>query len=140
MTYDIQNFKVSDLNYYWSRIPGKFVSKTSGKHHVNIKFTGADREWCETLVESIIDVSNHIEDSERVNVCIAHPDVHVILKNSVLYKPVANSNDGLLLNRYVIHEDENVPKDKILVGCDIGFGNILTDPGSYGFVTILDVL
>ena len=61
--------------YYWSRAPGKFVNKKTGKEFGNVSsvvsnagpmFNGTVREWYETLVETIIDASNVSQKSKGV--------------------------------------------------------------------------
>ena len=59
--------EANGANYYWSRMPGKFVNKVSGAEQskgstlsTGPTFTGTVREWYETLVETIIDVGNQI--------------------------------------------------------------------------------
>lgn len=74
----------------WSRVPGKFVDKTTGKVASGCTFTGTTREWYETLVEVIIDVAVSVEkirtDVDLRSVRLyAHPDVVCILQASVLY-------------------------------------------------------
>lgn len=45
------------VEYFWSRIPGRFVDKTTGEPQAGT-WCGNTREWYETLVEVIYDVSN----------------------------------------------------------------------------------
>jgi len=88
--------------YFWSRVPGKFVSKTTGAEYSGkIDFNGTVREWYETLVETLIDVSFGLERNipaslkceecgtkkYAVNACVVSPDIQTILECSVLYKP-----------------------------------------------------
>jgi hypothetical protein len=76
--------------FYWSRSPGKFVNKLTGKP-VNLtsglsigpSFTGTVREWYETLVETIIDVYNNVP--EPTNNIYVGPNVATILESSMLF-------------------------------------------------------
>ena len=150
----------ASVNFYWSRVPGKFVNKLTGAEYTapgggKIMFDGSVREWYETLVETIIDVSNNIQrrDNLRADFCIVSPDVATILECSVLYKPLfatgpeVNSFQrcptcnqpsvkkvGSLNNRFVIYQDSSLPRNKVLVGVigDLG-------PGVFGSVTVEDL-
>ena len=94
----------ADTNYYWSRMPGRFVNKrnganvfvdgglaaTVGSRPGGPSFTGTVREWYETLVETVIDVANEIHRKTlrgSANFCVVSPDVATILEASVLYRP-----------------------------------------------------
>ncbi len=44
--------------YYWSRKPETFLDKTTGNKAIGATFTGSVREWYETLIETIIDISS----------------------------------------------------------------------------------
>lgn len=48
---------VEATHYHWSRAPGKFMDKTDGTACLGASFTGTVREWYETLIEIMIDVS-----------------------------------------------------------------------------------
>lgn len=81
--------------YYWSRSPGKFVNKLTGQAvslssnlSIGPAFTGTVREWYETLVETIIDVFNTVQ--EETNAIYAHPDTLVILEATMLYRLALN--------------------------------------------------
>ena len=128
-------------NYYWSRLPGKFVNKKSG----NVQdlasslssgpaFTGTVREWYETLVETIIDVANEIHRKTlrgSANFVVTSPDVCTIFESSVLYKPnysldgqgqvgapftLGAAPVGTVSNRFTVYKDPYFPRNKILVG------------------------
>lgn len=128
-------------NLFWSRAPGKFVSKDTGAP-VNLasslalgpQFTGTVREWYETLVETIIDCGNTIHRKTlrgSANFIVVGPDVATILEASVLYRPkltldgdgqVGNPFSigcepvGTLSNRFTVYKDPYFPRSKILVG------------------------
>ena len=128
-------------NYYWSRLPGKFVNKRSGAEATKAsslasgpQFTGTVREWYETLVETIIDVANEIHRKTlrgSANFIVCSPDIATIFEASVLYKPnysldgqgqVGNPMQlgaapiGSLSNRFTVYKDPYFPRNKVLVG------------------------
>jgi len=128
-------------NYYWSRVPGKFVNKKTG-NEVTLSstlaagpaFTGTVREWYETLVETIIDVANEIHRKTlrgSANFIVVSPDVATIFEASVLYKPnysldgqgqvgspfqLGAAPIGSLSNRFTVYKDPYFPRNKVLVG------------------------
>lgn len=108
------------LTLYWNRRPGKFVNKKTGEHvDLNIKgqspiFEGKVSEWYETLIETIIDLSNQlgrgrVKDDYDVYVS---PDVLRILESTVLYKPMLKHGKGTLMGMR-IHESRNVGRFEI---------------------------
>jgi hypothetical protein len=128
-------------NYYWSRMPGKFVNKTNGNTQDRASslaagptFTGTVREWYETLVETIIDVANEIHRKTlrgSANFVVTSPDVATIFEASVLYKPnysldgqgqvgqpfsLGATPIGSLSNRFTVYKDPYFPRNKVLVG------------------------
>jgi len=128
-------------NYYWSRMPGKFVKKTDGtevKRSDTLAsgpaFTGTVREWYETLVETIIDVANEIHRKTlrgSANFIVCSPEIATIFEASVLYKPslkldgdgqvgapftLGASPVGTLSNRFTVYKDPYFPRNKVLVG------------------------
>jgi hypothetical protein len=125
-------------NYYWSRSPGEFVDKTSGRKlsaggGVPPVFRGTVREWYETLTETIIDVANQIHRKTlrgSANFIVVGPDVATILESSVMYKPnyaldgsgqvgamtIGAEKVGSLSNRFTVYKDPYFPRNKVLVG------------------------
>jgi len=128
-------------NYYWSRMPGNFVNKTSGAVQQKAstlatgpQFTGTVREWYETLVETIIDVANQIHRKTlrgSANFVVTSPEVSTIFEASVLYKPNISMDGqgqmgnpftlgatpvGTISNRFTVYKDPYFPRNKILVG------------------------
>jgi hypothetical protein len=128
-------------NYYWSRMPGKFVNKTNGTAQNKAStlasgptFTGTVREWYETFVETIIDVANEIHRKTlrgSANFVVCSPDVATIFEASVLYKPSYSIDGqgqvgqpfslgaapiGTLSNRFTVYKDPYFPRNKVLVG------------------------
>ena len=127
-------------NLYWSRSPGKFVNRETGKEvsrtstlHPGPAFTGTVREWYETLVETVIDVANQIHRKTlrgQANFMVASPDVCTILEASVLHQPALKIGDGQvsypaevgavavgsLAGRFKLFKDPYFPRNKVLVG------------------------
>ncbi len=116
---------------YWSRKPGDFVNKLTGASVSGASFTGTVREWYETLIETIIDVSNTIHRKTlrgAANFLVVSPDVATILENTVLYKPTLSMDPnetqftmgiekvGNLNNRFTVYKDPYVPRNVVLVG------------------------
>jgi hypothetical protein len=116
---------------YWSRVPGDFVNKLTGVGVAGASFTGTVREWYETLVETVIDVSNTIHRKTlrgAANFMVVSPDVATILESTVLYKPQLSLDPnetqfnlgieriGSLNNRFVVYKDPYFPRNQILVG------------------------
>lgn len=130
-------YNATGANFYWSRVPGRFVRKDTGVDVTAIgggqgpSFTGTVREWYETLVETIIDVANNIHRKTlrgAANFLVTSPDVATILEASVLYKPVLSMDPketmftvgtekvGSLNNRFTVYKDPYFPRNKILLG------------------------
>tara|TARA_A200000159_G_scaffold163389_1_gene189495 strand:- start:90 stop:2009 length:1920 start_codon:yes stop_codon:yes gene_type:complete len=129
-------------NFFWSRAPGKFVNKRTGAEALRSNgttapgpaFTGTVREWYETLVETIIDVSNEIHRKTlrgAGNFIVVSPEVATVLEASVLYKPTLTLDAdgqvaspmvlgaekvGTLSSRFTVYKDPYFPRHKILVG------------------------
>ncbi len=129
-------------NFFWSRAPGKFVNKRTGKEHMRSHstdapgpvFAGTAREWYETLIETIIDVANEIHRRTlrgAANFIVVSPEVATILEASVLYKPALSLDSdgqvaspmsigaeavGTLSSRFTVYKDPYFPRNKILVG------------------------
>ena len=137
-------------SFYWSRIPGKFVFKTTGKEfgHV-VHFDGTVREWYETLVETIIDVANSIESRTHLlaNTCVVSENVAVILECSMLYRPDLNVGFphppglikvGVLNDRFNIYRDQDVVGNMILIGYEDN-DCINSDENALGSINVLDM-
>jgi len=128
-------------NFFWSRSPGNFVNKRTGAAisrgsslRPGPAFTGTVREWYETLVETIIDVSNEIHRKTlrgSGNFMVVSPEVATVLEASVLYKPALSLDGegqvampmalgaekvGTLSSRFTVYKDPYFPRNKILVG------------------------
>ncbi len=134
-------------NFYWSRIPGQFVNKKTGVVYGGaLTFNGTVREWYETLVETIVDVSHSIPGG--ANVCVVSDDIDTILSCSVLYKPFLHTpfpyppgfvKVGTLDNRFAVYRDPECPHDKVFVGREVD-GSVVADPKSCGSVSVLDMV
>lgn len=124
-------YNATGANYFWSRKPGKFVDKRTGNTETGASFTGTVREWYETLVETIIDVSNEILTKTlrgAANFLVCSPQVATIFEASVLYKPVLSMDSketmftvgtekiGTLNSRFTVYKDPYFVRNKILVG------------------------
>jgi len=124
-------YNATGANFYWSRIPGNFVNKTSGVKYSGPTFTGTVREWYETLIETIVDVANNIHRKTlrgAANFVVTSPDVATILEASVLYKPVLSMDPketmftvgtekvGTLNSRFTVYKDPYFPRNRILAG------------------------
>lgn len=128
-------------NYYWSKAPGKFLDKYTGRPvqlasslSVGPAFTGTVREWYETLVEVVIDVANTIHRKTlrgSANFVVTSPDVATLLEASVMYKPkysldgdgqvsnpitIGAEPIGTLSNRFTVYKDPYFPRNQVLVG------------------------
>jgi hypothetical protein len=133
--------QANGANMFWSRAPGKFVNKLTGRPEnlgsalsTGPQFTGTVREWYETLVETLIDVANTIHRKTlrgSANFVVTSPDVATILEASVLYKPkysldgdgqvgspftIGAEAVGTLTNRFTVYKDPYFPRNKLLVG------------------------
>lgn len=148
ITLDIDREVLNDLivqagaaNLYWSRAIGRIVNKVTGAEalHNNVlspgpQFFGNAREWYETLMETITDVSNTILKKTlrgSGNFIVTSPDVATILEHLVAYKPAYKVDSdgqvtdgmtigaeaiGTLNGRYVVYKDPYFPTNKILIG------------------------
>jgi len=133
--------QANGANYYWSKAPGKFLDKNTGREarltsslSVGPTFTGTVREWYETLVESVIDVANTIHRKTlrgSANFIVTSPDVATLLEASILYRPKYSMDGegqvgnpmtlgcepvGTLSNRFTVYKDPYFPRNKLLIG------------------------
>ncbi len=95
------------LVFFWSPVPGNFVCKTTGEGVVvNDKITGplfrgTQQEWNETLVETIIDLRNTLQQQvvkttglqyrPKSIVVNCNSAVFVRLSTTVLYHPISQT-------------------------------------------------
>ena len=93
---------------YWSRKPGDFVHKFTGKPVEGASFTGTTEEWYETLVETIIDVihtrERHTPEAEHKFIIVASPDAAKILQSSILFKVDLNGKQIGTLWKMKVYE------------------------------------
>jgi hypothetical protein len=75
------------VEYFWSRDPGRFVDKTTGEPQAGT-WNGSVREWYETLVEVIYDVSNTLVKRHGTETAVrltADPNFAIMAMCSVLW-------------------------------------------------------
>lgn len=133
--------EANGANFYWSRAPGKFVDKETGRAQelastlaTGPQFTGTVREWYETLIETIIDAGNRIQRKTlrgSANFIVTGPDVCTILEQTSLYKtkfsidgngqvssPMSIGAEavGSVSNRFTVYKDSYFPRNRILLG------------------------
>jgi hypothetical protein len=127
--------------FYWSRLNGKFVDKLTGAELTRSSSLapgpgqfGTQREWYETLIETVIDVSNEIHRKTlrgAGNFLVTSPAVSTMLEASNYYRPnysidgagqVSNPMQigveplGSVANRFVVYKDPYFVPNQILVG------------------------
>jgi len=122
--------QASGANYFWSRIPGKFVTRTTGATVASTGYVAQTQaDWYTTLLETINDVSNTIHRKiirGQGNFIVCGPDVATMLEtlmgwrveqtpNAATYG-VGTQKLGELANRYTVYKDPYMPRNKILVG------------------------
>jgi hypothetical protein len=136
---------------YWSRIPGKFINKNTGQSLTVTPFDVLSSkltilEWYETLVETLIDLSNQCAkeglcDTRAMLPVLVAPDVGSILECTVLFMPSPDKRPivcescaktlavepvGTLANRFVVTVDSAHAPDIVSLG-------------DYGQVKVLDL-
>lgn len=128
-------------NFFWSRAPGKFVNKRTGRYvyldsalSTGPSFLGTPREWYETLIEVIIDAANQIHKKTlrgSANFIVTSPDVCTVLEASQHWHPAYTIDNqgqvsnqftlgaelaGTVANRFTVYKDPYFPANKILLG------------------------
>ena len=123
---------------YWSRRPGKFLLKDSGRQvggnlanesQMGADFTGTVSEWYETLVETINDVSAQIHRKTLrggANFLVCSPEVANILEFTAGFRAsvthdeargtVGAVNVGSISKKFDVYVDPYFPRNVILVG------------------------
>jgi len=123
---------------YWSRRPGKFLDRRTGKpigaglsneSLLGADFTGTVSEWYETLVETINDVSAQIHRKTLrggANFCVVSPEVANILEFTAGFRAnvtvdsdkgtVGAVNVGSLSKKWDVYVDPYFPRNVVLVG------------------------
>ena len=124
--------------YYWSRRPGRFLDRTTGKQVggdlaneslMGADFTGTVSEWYETLIETINDVSAQIHRKTLrggANFVVCSPEVANILEFTAGFRAnvtadsdrgtVGAVNVGCLSKKFDVYVDPYFPRNVILVG------------------------
>jgi len=123
---------------YWSRRPGKFVTRNSGaqvggnqsnESLMGADFTGTVSEWYETLAETINDVSAQIHRKTLrggANFVVVSPEVANILEFTAGFRAsvthdadrgsIGAVNVGSLSKKYDVYVDPYFPRNVVLVG------------------------
>ena len=119
--------------FYWSRSPGLFVDRVSGKEigsgALAPDFTGTVSEWYETLIETINDVSAQIHRKTLrggANFVVCSPEVANILEFTSGFRAnvtadadkgdIGAVNVGSLSRKFDVMVDPYFPRNVILVG------------------------
>tara|TARA_R110000824_G_scaffold12623_10_gene55361 strand:+ start:10171 stop:11964 length:1794 start_codon:yes stop_codon:yes gene_type:complete len=123
--------------YYWSRRPGRFVVRDSGKEIstyaneslLGADFTGTVSEWYETLVETINDVSAQIHRKTLrggANFIVCGPEVANLLEFTSGFRASVTHDDdrgtvgalkaGSLSKKWDVWVDPYFPRNIVLVG------------------------
>jgi hypothetical protein len=149
--------KVDVKTLFWSRVPGKFINQNTGKEvalsislmkklgytdeqavqNIGPQFTGTMREWYETLIETINQLSS-IKNDAKSFVCYINQDVLTIVESSILYKPLFTSHCSGIINghhgkifKFII--DETITAPEIVVT------TVVDDTQYVGRVKVLDM-
>jgi len=122
--------------YYWSRRPGKFVIKDTGKQilgqpgaTVLPDFTGTVSEWYETLLETVNDVSANIHRKTLrggANFLVCGPEAANILEFTAGFRADTTADEargtagavkvGAISKKWDVYVDPYFPRNVILVG------------------------
>lgn len=119
---------------YWSRLPGKFVNRTTGTAPGTTvvaypDFTGNVSEWYETLAETINDVSAQIHRKTLrggANFVVCSPEVANLLEFTAGFRGSVTHDDdrgeigavkvGSLSKKFDVYVDPYFPRNVVLVG------------------------
>jgi hypothetical protein len=119
---------------YWSRLPGKFVNRTTGAALDPLSngfpdFTGNVSEWYETLVETINDVSAQIHRKTLrggANFIVVSPEVANLLEFTAGFRGSVTHDDdrgqvgavrvGSLSKKFDVYVDPYFPRNVVLAG------------------------
>jgi hypothetical protein len=123
---------------YWSRRPGKFVTRDTGapivggtanEELLGADFTGTVSEWYETLAETINDVSAQIHRKTLrggANFVVCSPEVANILEFTAGFRAsvthdadrgtIGAVNVGSLSKKFDVYVDPYFPRNVVLVG------------------------
>ena len=117
---------------FWSRKPGKFVSR-DGKNTINESlfpdFTGTVSEWYETLLETVNDVSAQIHRKTLrggANFLVCSPEVANVLEFTSGFRADTTADEakgtagamkvGAISKKWDVYVDPYFPRNVILVG------------------------
>jgi hypothetical protein len=128
---------------FWSRVPGKFVDKYTGKDpwastngFGGPSFSGRVKDWYETLAETIFDgvALIHKRRLRPPTLLEAGPDVMTILRHTNLLRPNPDANyDGLFGSSLNVKERRDMPRNEIRV---VFFSNLKNTLGKNGVVEV----
>jgi len=144
ITLDIDMELLEDLvkgatagTYYWSRLPGKFLDRTTGlpvstsanESLFGADFTGNVSQWYETLVETINDCSAQIQRKTLrggATFLVCGPEVANILEFTEGFRAstthdepkgtVGSVKSGSLRKKWDVHVHSYFPRNVILIG------------------------
>ena len=119
---------------FWSRLPGKFVNRTTGTAPASTvvaypDFTGNVSEWYETLAETINDVSAQIHRKTLrggANFVVCSPETANLLEFTAGFRGSVTHDDdrgeigavkvGSLSKKFDVYVDPYFPRNVVLVG------------------------
>ena len=117
---------------HWSRLPGKFVNRVTGKANDGTlypDFTGNVSEWYETLIETINDVSAQIHRKTLrggANFIVCSPEVANLLEFTAGFRGSVTADDdrgqvgavkvGSLSKKFDVYVDPYFPRNVVLCG------------------------
>ena len=117
---------------HWSRLPGKFVNRTTGQAldgTVYPDFTGNVSEWYETLIETINDVSAKIHRKTLrggANFLVCSPEIANLLEFTAGFRGSVTADDdrgtvgavkvGSLSKKFDVYVDPYFPRNVVLAG------------------------
>ena len=119
---------------FWSRLPGKFVNRTTGQALNPTStgfpdFTGNVSEWYETLIETINDVSAQIHRKTLrggANFVVVSPEVANLLEFTAGFRGAVTHDDdrgqvgavkvGSLSKKFDVYVDPYFPRNVVLAG------------------------
>jgi hypothetical protein len=132
---------MNNRTYHWSRAPGRFVNKFTGKDaflggaklSTGPQFSGTVREWYETLPEVIEDLAAVMEKETGVKPQFLETtaEINTILQYTSAYNPASASTDRLIIpNRNArglyggmvkgleVYYNQDISNVIVMVGCD----------------------
>jgi hypothetical protein len=116
---------------WWSRNIGNFVKRDGSVQTGTGTFYGTQREWYETLVETINEMSNLIYKKTlrgSANWIVTSPEICSMLEATLTFRldsvgegtktkfNLGMEKAGTLSNRWTVYKDPYLPSNKILIG------------------------